>query len=43
MNEHTFFEWKHSERLTAVLALVFCLLGLGLQRLPGVSFSRKLS
>ena len=22
MNEHTFFEWKRSERLTAVLALV---------------------
>ena len=43
MNEHTFFEWKHSERLTAVLALVFCLLGLGLQRLPGVGFSGKLS
>ena len=43
MNEHTFFEWKRSERLTAVLALVFCLLGLGLQRLPGVSFSGKLS
>ena len=43
MNEHTFFEWKRSERLTAALALVFCLLGLGLQRLPGVSFSGKLS
>ena len=43
MNEHTFFEWKRSERLTAVLALAFCLLGLGLQRLPGVSFSGKLS
>ena len=43
MNEHTFFEWKRSERLTAVLALVFCLLGLGLQRLPGVGFSGKLS
>ena len=27
----------------AVLALAFCLLGLGLQRLPGVSFSGKLS
>ena len=26
MNEHTFFEWKRSERLTAVLALAFCLL-----------------
>ena len=25
MNEHTFFEWKRSERLTAVLALAFCL------------------
>ena len=33
MNEHTFFEWKRSERLTAALALAFCLLGLGL--LPG--------
>ena len=43
MNEHTFFEWKRSERLTAVLALAFCLLGLGLQRLPGVGFSGKLS
>ena len=43
MNEHTFFEWKRSERLTAALALVFCLLGLGLQRLPGVGFSGKLS
>ena len=43
MNEHTFFEWKRSERLTAVLALVFCLLGPGLQRLPGVGFSGKLS
>ena len=43
MNEHTFFEWKRSERLTAALALAFCLLGLGLQRLPGVSFSGKLS
>lgn len=43
MNEHTFFEWKRSERLTAALALAFCLLGLGLQRLPGVGFSGKLS
>ena len=43
MNEHTFFEWKRAERLTAVLALAFCLLGLGLQRLPGVGFSGKLS
>ena len=36
MNEHTFFAWKRSERLTAALALVFCLLGLvllGLSRL----------
>ena len=43
MNEHMFFEWKRSERLTAALALAFCLLGLGLQRLPGVGFSGKLS
>ena len=42
MNEHAFFEWKRSERLTGALALAFCLLGLGLQRLPGVGFSGKL-
>ena len=41
MNEHTFFEWKRSERLTAALALAFCLLGLGLQRLPGGGLFRK--
>ena len=35
MNEHTFFEWKRSERLTAVLALAFCLLGLWLSSTAG--------
>lgn len=43
MNEHTIFPWKLAEKLTAALALAFCLLGLGLQRLPGAGFSAKLS